>query len=123
MQFYSYIFILLFLPICISGYFLLGKAEKYEASKIWLIAMSLWFYSYLHMAYLILLGISILVNYGIIYWMQKQKKTVYKKLLLVSSLAVNLGVLFFFKYYNFFVDNLNSLFKSKILHYDYKSIH
>lgn len=114
MQFYSYIFILLFLPVCISGYFGLGKAEKYEASKIWLIAMSLWFYAYLHVTYLILLGGSILVNYGIIDWMRKQKKIVYKKFLLVSSLTVNLGVLFLFKYYNFFVDNINSLFKSRI---------
>ena len=114
MQFYSYIFILLFLPICISGYFLLGRAEKYEASKIWLIGMSIWFYAHLHVAYLVLLSGGVLVNYVIVYWMRRQKKPIYKKLLLLSSLTVNLGVLFFYKYYNFFVDNINFLFKSRI---------
>lgn len=109
MQFSSYIFILLFLPVCISGYFLLGRAAKYEAAKLWLLGMSLWFYAYLHVAYLALLTGSILINYALVCLMKKQKNDKSKKQLLALDIALNIGILFLFKYYNFFIDNINGL--------------
>lgn len=101
MQFSSYIFILLFLPVCISGYFLLGKAAKYEAAKLWLLGMSFWFYAYLNVAYLVFLMGSILVNYALIRLM--------KKPLLTLDIVLNIAFLFLFKYFNFFIDNIKVL--------------
>ncbi|MCM1262451.1 MAG: MBOAT family protein [Butyrivibrio sp.] len=109
MQFSSYIFILLFLPLCLSGYFLLGKAAKYEAAKIWLLVMSFWFYGYMNWACLIFLAGSILVNYGLVYLMKNQKTQQYGKQILILALTFDLGLLFVFKYYNFFIDNVNHL--------------
>ena len=112
MLFNSYLFILLFLPVFLMGYFLLGKSSKYEYSKIWLIAMSFLFYAYMHFEYALLLLGSILINYGIIRWMEKQKKS--RKWLLVLGIICNLFPLFICKYYNFFIDNINLVFKGKI---------
>lgn len=114
MQFSSYIFILLFLPVCLSGYFLLGKAAKYEAAKIWLIGMSLWFYGYLDVIYPVFLVGSVVVNYALICLMKRQEKNKTQKLLLTLDIALNIGLLFLFKYYNFFIDNVNILTGLKI---------
>lgn len=109
MQFSSYIFILFFLPVCLSGYFLLGKAAKYEAAKLWLIGMSLWFYGYLDVIYPVFLVGSIVVNYALIYLMKRQEKNKIRKQLLILDIVLNIGFLFLFKYYNFFIDNVNVL--------------
>lgn len=107
MQFSSYIFILFFLPLCISGYFLLGKTAKYEAAKVWLLVMSLMFYAYMNWVCLIFLAGSILINYALVCLMKKTKKT--EKQILILALTFNIGFLFIFKYYNFFIDNVNHL--------------
>lgn len=109
MQFSSYIFILFFLPVCISGYFLLGKAAKYEIAKLWLLGMSIWFYAYLNVAYSLFLAGSILVNYALVRLMKRQEKNKPGKWLLVLDITLNIGLLFIFKYFNFFIDNVNSL--------------
>lgn len=46
MLFNSYIFVFLFLPCALLGYFLLNNVKKYELAKCFLIGMSLWFYAY-----------------------------------------------------------------------------
>lgn len=107
MQFSSYIFILLFLPLCVGVYLWLGRASKYETAKLWLIGMSLWFYAYLHVVYLLFLIGSILVNYTLVCLMKNKDKS--GKKLLILDIVLNIGVLFLFKYFNFFVDNINSL--------------
>lgn len=109
MQFSSYIFILFFLPVCVSGYFLLGKKCKYEAAKWWLLIMSCWFYTYLNVNCLIFLMGSILVNYSLIRLAKTRKKDRQKKWLLILDIALNIGTLFIFKYFNFFIDNVNLL--------------
>lgn len=109
MQFSSYIFILFFMPACISGYFLLGNADKYKAAKLWLIGMSFWFYGYLDVIYPVFLVGSIVVNYALICLMKRQEKNKTQKQLLILDIALNIGLLFLFKYYNFFIDNVNVL--------------
>lgn len=109
MQFSSYIFILFFLPVCLIGYFLLGKAAKYEAAKLWLIGMSLWFYGYLDVIYPVFLLGSIVVNYVLICLMKRQEKNKTQKQLLILDIMLNISLLFLFKYYNFFIDNVNVL--------------
>ena len=109
MQFASYIFIIFFLPVCVSGYFMLKKASKYEAAKLWLIGMSCWFYAYLNTVYVLFLAGSILVNYIIVYLMKIKENDRQKKYLLILDITLNIGVLFIFKYFNFFANNITLL--------------
>lgn len=112
MLFNSYIFLFLFLPLALAGYFFLNRLGRYELSKYFLTGMSLWFYAYFNVSYLWIILISILVNYICHLGMvsasshKKARKTAW----FLTGLIFNLGLLFYFKYFNFFVDNLNSLF-------------
>lgn len=104
MVFSSIIFLFLFLPIFFLCYFI---PKKRKTKNIVLLIFSLLFYGYGEPIYLILMILSIVVNYFIALWMDK---SIFKKKWLVVSLVFNLGLLFFFKYTNFFLDNLNNLF-------------
>ena len=66
MLFNSYIFILFFLPVTVSVYFLINKIQRFENTRVnlwWLFFMSLWFYGYSNPVYLILILSSICVNF------------------------------------------------------------
>ena len=65
MLFNSYEFIFLFLPITLIVYFILNRFDKNRLAKGWLVLASLYFYSYFHKSYLILIITSILFNYFI----------------------------------------------------------
>ena len=106
MLFNSYIFIFLFFPICLLGFYILQR--KYaSAAKIWLIGFSLWFYGYFNIRYLCIMLFSILCNYGIYLSMNRKKK--YQKQILFAGVVLNLAVLFYFKYFDFFITNINDL--------------
>lgn len=64
MLFNSYVFVLLFLPFCLVGYFGLARYVGGKVAKLFLLGMSLWFYGYFNLAYLCILIISIVINYG-----------------------------------------------------------
>lgn len=106
MLFNSYIFICLFLPLTLLGYFGLRKYEKHELAKIFLVLMSLWFYAYNNPSYLILILSSIVVNFTCSYFMVRTQGLT-KKALLAGGILFNVGLIFYFKYYDFFVENLN----------------
>lgn len=53
MLFNSYIFVFLFFPICLAGYYGLLHLQKKEAAGIFLTAMSFWFYGYFNVSYLL----------------------------------------------------------------------
>lgn len=109
MIFNSYFFILFFLPVTVLGYYAINKTGKYQIAHFFLLFMSLWFYAYANIYYLpVILG-SIVVNYLFFTQMSKGR---YPKLLLVISVFANLSVLFYFKYYNFFIDSTNIIFKT-----------
>ena len=74
MLFNSYIFIFLFLPICIVGYFLLNKTKKYHLGHVFLLGMSLWFYGYFNVSYLLIIISSVLANYLFYKWMKKKQE-------------------------------------------------
>lgn len=73
--------------------------------------MSLWFYGYFNIKYLILIISSIGINY-FFYKILKLKKFK-KQWILLIALLFNLGVLFYFKYYNFFIENVKLLFQKE----------
>ena len=107
MLFNSYIFILLFLPLCLIGYFGLNHFGKDTLAQVFLFGMSLWFYGYFNPSYLIIILVSILGNYLFTLAMAKSKQPALRKAEVIAAVLLNLGILFYFKYYNFFVQNLN----------------
>lgn len=111
MLFNSHEFILLFLPITLIIYFGLNKYNKNRLSKAWLVIASLYFYSYFHKSYLILITVSILVNYYIGQKLSNEKyNIIQRKIFLIIGIVFNLGGLGYFKYYDFFVSNINIVF-------------
>lgn len=110
MLFNSYFFIFIFLPLCVGLFYLLGKPET-SHSKGWLLICSLWFYGYFNLYYLGIMIFSIGLNYLVYHHLIKGDKTnVQRKLIMCGGIAADLGVLFYFKYYDFFIENCNSLF-------------
>lgn len=113
MLFNSYIFILFFLPVCIGGYYCLNHIQKYDRGQLFLLAMSLWFYAYFHFSYLFIIMGSVAVNYVIFYVFQRVKRKHIRKWILGAGLAVNIGVLLYFKYMDFFIRNINTVFRKE----------
>lgn len=113
MLFNSYEFLFLFLPIAVCGYFFLGNREKTsEWANIWLVGLSLFFYSYWDIKYLPLLLLSIGFNYvisGHIIRYRKEKQKRNAKTVFLLGIIFNAGLLGFFKYTDFFLENLNYL--------------
>lgn len=112
MLFNSYIFVFVFLPLCLLFYFLCNKWKKYELGKVFLTGMSLWFYAYFNISYLPIIVGSILVNFLLYKSMEKVLK---RKAVVVLGIIINLSVLFYFKYFDFFVENINGLFGTDFL--------
>ncbi len=110
MLFNSHIFIFTFLPIALAGWFLLNRIRLYKIAGFFLIGMSLWFYGYFNPAYLILIIASLSLNYIVSFLMDKVQKA--RKAVFILGLCLNIGILGYFKYYDFFVENINALFKT-----------
>ncbi|MCM1091434.1 MAG: MBOAT family protein [Muribaculum sp.] len=108
MLFNSYLFILFFLPICVVGYFGLNHFH-FRLGQVFLTAMSLWFYGYFHPGYLVLIAASMLGNYLAYLAMRHTDSRKLRKLSLWGGVLFDLGLLFYFKYFNFFVENINAL--------------
>lgn len=113
MLFNSYIFILLFLGLCIAGYFALNHFRKYNLAMVFLLGMSFWFYGYNNIYYLGILIFSVLINYGV-YLLIKRTDKKAKKALVIAGVSVNVGILLYFKYMDFFIGNINGIFKTEI---------
>ncbi len=114
MLFNSYIFIFLFFPLTLIGYYGFNYAQKYKAALAFLIGMSMWFYGYNNIYYLAILIVSISINYVLISGMTKTSSRRLKRLFLWAGILLNIGILFYFKYYDFFIDNINSALKAQI---------
>lgn len=65
MLFNSVIFITIFLPVALLGWFLLQRLENPVFAKIFLIGMSFWFYGYYNISYLWILIASLVFNYAL----------------------------------------------------------
>lgn len=108
MLFNSYIFILIFLPLSITGYFLINKLSHLVA-QVFLIGMSFWFYGFANPSYLAIIIFSILFNYSASKLLKVANK--HKKLVLVISIILNVGLIFYYKYFMFSLTIFNALFK------------
>lgn len=111
MLFNSFIFIFLFLPLAFCGYFLLNHFRKYQAAKCFLVVMSLWFYAYFRLSYLWIILLSMAVNYLVHCLLVKRR---YVRGILCCGILFNLGLLFYYKYFDFLVENMNLLFHTQL---------
>ncbi len=118
MLFNSYEFIFLFLPLTLLTFHLIGKQGHHRIAIAWLVGASLFFYGWWNPAYLGLILSSIIFNYGVGVSLGGSPKSPQKKPILALGVAANLGLLGYYKYTNFFVDNINSLTDSDIIFND-----
>lgn len=112
MLFNSYIFVFAFFPLVLLVWYGVNRCGKPKMAKIFLVLLSLVFYGYGHPEYILLILASVCVNYTVSWAMEyfgKRSKNVRRvyTVLGVSGIAFNLALLFYFKYYDFFVQNLN----------------
>jgi len=96
----------IFLPIVIILYFLLPHKYRW----ILLLAASYFFYMSWKLEYIVLIVFSTLIDYISGIQMEKYKSKSKRLPFLILSLITNLGLLFFFKYFNFVSENFNNLF-------------
>lgn len=108
MVFSSFEFIFIFLPVTFFIYFQINKKKYLSLATSFLAFASLFFYSWWNIIYLPLIISSILVNYGIGYIILKN--ILPRKIFVILGVLFNLCLLFYFKYSNFFIDNLNTIF-------------
>lgn len=112
MLFNSYIFILLFLPATVMGYFLLHRFSCHNLAKIFLAGMSIIFYGYFTPSYVAIILLSIILNYGCAFilnrYLVKAAKNK-KRFFLAGALICNILILFYFKYFDFTIDTLNAM--------------
>ncbi|MDH5611261.1 MAG: MBOAT family protein [Gammaproteobacteria bacterium] len=116
MLFNSYSFIFLFLPITLSVFFLTARIGR-EAAITWLVLASLFFYGWWNSIYLILIMISMFVNFyigNVISSNYKENKIKKSKIYLLLGLFFNLGILAYYKYAGFIVYNINAFSADQI---------
>jgi alginate O-acetyltransferase complex protein AlgI len=112
MLFNSYEYIFVFLPIVLTIYFfLLSKSRGTEIPKSWLILASLVFYGWWNIGYLLLLLSSVILNYLLCQIILRRDKNDHyaRKSVFIFGICLNVGLLLFFKYTNFFITNINHL--------------
>ena len=116
MLFNSFEFILIFLPITFLVFFFLSHLGKGEASRIWLLGASLFFYGWWEPVYVPLILSSIIFNFGIsqTFLKLKSKNHFFPQSCLVIGVLSNLALLGYFKYADFFIENFNWSLDAKI---------
>jgi alginate O-acetyltransferase complex protein AlgI len=108
LPFNSYEFIFVFLPLTVVVYYLLNKQWGNTAGKIWLAVSSLFFYGCFSVYYLPLILGSILINYLLARGLDQENVQPGKRRgILILGLIFNIGLLGYFKYANFLINNLN----------------
>ena len=114
MLFNSYEFIFVFLPITFFVYFYLNHKKLIETSKGFLVFCSLFFYSWWNVAYLPIIIVSMTFNYvigrNLNKTSEKKSNKFSKKSILMFGITLNLFLLGYFKYADFFIENINIAF-------------
>lgn len=105
MVFSSNIFLLFFLPIFLLAYFVTPQRFR----NYTLLLFSLVFYAFGAPDFLLVLIASCVTNFYLVRWMEKVGKLGAKKMICAVSVVLSLGLLLYFKYANFLVENLNAV--------------
>jgi alginate O-acetyltransferase complex protein AlgI len=112
MVFSNLVFLFMFLPIVLAAYFLLPKMFR----NLILLIASLIFYAWGEPKYVILMLVSIAMNYVFGLMVHKFRDHVsYKKATVALAVIVNIGLLGYYKYSNFLIENINAVFSVNIM--------
>ncbi|MBK7669084.1 MAG: MBOAT family protein [Sphingobacteriaceae bacterium] len=103
MVFSSSIFLFIFLPIVLSLYFIADKKCK----NVILLLSSIFFYSWGAPKFIFVILGTTFVDYFFVRLLHESETKFKRNLFLALSLSTNLGLLFYFKYCNFFIENIN----------------
>jgi len=104
MVFSSSLFLVYFLPVFLIAYYI--TPGKY---RNWIIlAGSIVFYSWGAPKFIFVILGTTFIDFHLVRWMSGMQKRLHRRLLLALSVSMNLGLLIYFKYSGFFIDNLNS---------------
>jgi alginate O-acetyltransferase complex protein AlgI len=106
MIFSSILFLLYFLPAFLLLYFLAPK----KAKNAILLASSIFFYSWGAPKFIFVIFGTTLLDFFLVKKLAVSNSVKARKLFLTLSVSVNVGLLFYFKYVNFFIENFNSIF-------------
>ena len=123
MVFSSATFLLLFMPLSLLVYYAIPVKGRFAskgrgARNVVLLLFSLVFYAWGEPTYIILMIVSIIVNWASGIIIERASKTSSKRTWLVINLVINLAVLGFFKYANFAISNVNAIFGTSIASLD-----
>ena len=110
MLFPTFTFLFGFLPLTVIVYFLLSSRSRI-ASQIWLVLASFVFYSWFNWSYSLILGGSLLMNWFFAQLLYKKQS----KIILTIGIICNVLLLGYFKYYDFFIENINAVFQTSFL--------
>ena len=111
MVFSSFPFLWIFLPVVLLGAVLTRK----RGSNLFLLLMSLLFYAWGEPRYIVLLLFSITLNYFCGLLLDRLEGTGMRRLVLAAGVIANLAMLGYFKYFNFFAENLNGIFGQELI--------
>ncbi len=109
MLFNSYVFLLAFLPLVWLIYFGLNKCGWFRAAQVSLTLASFVFYGYQNPRLCLLLGASIGMNYLVHLALSGKMAQSARKCIMIAAVTANFGILFYFKYLDFTITNLNFL--------------
>ena len=94
---------MIFFPIVVLVYFIIPRKIRY----IWLLVVSYYFYMCWNAEYALLIGISTVITYLSGLLLEKYQRTWLRKLVVALSFISNLGILIFYKYFDFILENVN----------------
>ena len=112
MLFNSHLFIFLFLPVALAGWFFLNSRGRYGLAQGFLLGMSLWFYAWENPSHLWILLAGCLAGYGFCTLLDRAGSAAARKAVLAAGCLFHLGTLGYFKYCNFFLENVNALLRT-----------
>lgn len=108
MVFSSNVFLIYFLPIFLIFYFISPKKWR----NVVLLLFSLVFYAYGAPDFILLLVGSCVANFYLVKLMHNSENKLTKKLYCAAAIIISLGLLIYYKYANFFIDNINLLLEA-----------
>ena len=109
MLFSSLLFVFFFLPIVLGLYYTIGR-KSMQIRNLLLLAASLFFYAWGEPKHLYILLLSVIINYLFALKISSNNNIRIKRGLLHIDIALNLSLLFVFKYLNFTISSINMFF-------------
>ncbi|NDV95989.1 MBOAT family protein [Dysgonomonas sp. 521] len=121
MVFSTYSFVFIYLPMVLLLYFGMARYVSRRVQQVFLIVASLVFYGALffqgfnHLWYVWLIMSSVIVNYSVATGVQNIGKPPLRKVLFIIGVLFNVLLLGYYKYYNFFLENVNYVFDTQFI--------